>query len=172
MNTEIEPATPALKRPARRWLLAVALASAAGVGAMAAAASPAGYEHGMFGHHGHGGPMAMDGAALDEHVRHFIDHALSDGTPEQKAAVATVFKGAHADLQPIHEQLLQGHQRVHQLLTAPAIDRAAIEEVRARQMQLMDQASKRLLQAMEDAAEVLTPAQRARLAQHMGQQAH
>jgi Spy/CpxP family protein refolding chaperone len=62
----------------------------------------------------------------------------------------------------------QGHLRAHQLLTAPAIDRAALEELRVQQMQQMDLISKRILVAVADAAEVLTPAQRAKLAGHLG----
>lgn len=158
-------------RPTLRcWIGAIALVAAAG--AMAAvSASPAGAP-GHFGFHGGAHVAAMDPAAADRHIQQFLNQALADGTPEQKAAVAAIFKAAMADLRPIHQQLREGHARAHRLLAAPAIDRAALEELRVQQMQQMDAASKRMLAAIEDAAEVLTPAQRAKLAEQMGRHMH
>ena len=46
------------------------------------------------------------------------------------------------------------------LLTAPTIDRTAIERLRTEQIALADQASKRIAQALADAADVMTPDQR------------
>ena len=54
-------------------------------------------------------------------------------------------------------------QRGRTLLTQPSIDRGAIEALRAEQLALADAASKRLAQALADAAEVLTPEQRRRI---------
>jgi Spy/CpxP family protein refolding chaperone len=54
-----------------------------------------------------------------------------------------------------------------ELLAAPAIDRGAIEQLRAEQIQAADAASKRLTQALADVAEVLTPEQRKQLAERM-----
>jgi len=148
-----------VQSPLRRWAGAIALAAA--VGAMAvASAGPAVHGMGLAGHH-QGPHMAMD-----EHIHQFLADALADATPEQKAAVHAILRSAEADLRPMHEQLRQGHLRARQLLTAPAIDRAALEELRVQQMQQMDLVSKRILAAVEDAAEVLTPAQRAKLAGH------
>jgi Spy/CpxP family protein refolding chaperone len=48
-------------------------------------------------------------------------------------------------------------------LTQPSIDRAALEALRAEQLALADAASKRFIQALGDAAEVLTPEQRRNL---------
>lgn len=156
MNTHNDNAAPS---PLRRW--AGALAIAAAVGSMAfASAGPAIHGMAMAGHH-QGQHMAMEA-----HIHQFIADAVADGTPEQKAAVNAILKSAQADLRPLHEQMAQGHVRAHQLLTAPAIDRAALEELRVQQMQQMDLISKRILAAVEDAAEVLTPAQRARLGGH------
>jgi protein CpxP len=47
------------------------------------------------------------------------------------------------------------------------IDRAALEQLRAEQMGRMDLMSRRMLSAMEDAADVLTPEQRAKFAEHL-----
>jgi len=53
------------------------------------------------------------------------------------------------------------------LLSQPSIDRAAIEALRANQLQLAEQASKRFTQALADVADVLTPEQRKQLAERM-----
>jgi protein CpxP len=49
-------------------------------------------------------------------------------------------------------------------LTAPSIDRSAIERLRAEQIGLMETASKRIAQAVADASEVLNPDQRRKVA--------
>ena len=54
-------------------------------------------------------------------------------------------------------------QRGRVLLTQPTVDRAAIEALRAEQMALADEASKRFAQAVGDVAEVLTPEQRRKI---------
>jgi len=50
------------------------------------------------------------------------------------------------------------------LLTAPTVDRAAVERVRADQIALAETASKRIAQALEDASDVLSPEQRRKIA--------
>lgn len=151
--------TGAAGRTLRRAASAIALVAAFG-GVTAVGASPA-----VRAMHA-GGPHAMSGMPMEAHLHAYLQEALADASPEQKASVTRILRDAHGDLAPLHEQLRQGHLRAHQLLTAPAIDRAALEELRVQQMQLMDQATRRMLAAVEDAAEVLTPAQRARLAGH------
>jgi Spy/CpxP family protein refolding chaperone len=49
------------------------------------------------------------------------------------------------------------------LLTAPEIDRAALEKLRGEQIRLAESTSQRMLQAMIESAEVLTPEQRTQL---------
>ncbi len=55
---------------------------------------------------------------------------------------------------------------------APAIDRVALEQLRVEQIARMDKVSKRLLTAVEDAAEVLTPEQRVRFHDHLKKRMH
>jgi len=52
-------------------------------------------------------------------------------------------------------------------LTAPTVDRAAIEKFRADKLALADQASRRIAQALGEAAEVLTPEQRAEIGERL-----
>jgi Spy/CpxP family protein refolding chaperone len=84
-----------------------------------------------------------------------------DGTPEQQAKLAAIAKAAAKDLAPVHDELVAGRRQAVELLTAEKVDRAALEAHRARQMQLVTTASERLAAAVADAADVLTPAQRA-----------
>lgn len=153
-------------RPGRRWLVAAALAVAAG----AAGVSLANGLPALPGHHGHGGHgalMAMDPATMDAHIDKMVEQFAADASPDQKARVAAIAKAAMADLRPMHEQFRQAHARAHALLTAAVIDRAALEQLRAEQMQRMDLMSRRALAAAEDAADVLTPEQRVKFAEHL-----
>jgi len=63
---------------------------------------------------------------------------------------------------------------MHKQLAQPAIDRAALETLRADHMKKMDLMSRRVLAAAMDAAEVLTPEQRAKFngALHMMAMSH
>jgi Spy/CpxP family protein refolding chaperone len=153
----------------RRWLIAVvALAMATG----AAGASLAGSGPGLLHHSRHPGHMAMDPAAMDAHIDKMVAQLADGASPDQKARVAAIAKSAVADLRPAHEQFRQAHARAHELLMAPVIDRAALERLRETQVQQMDIISRRILAAVADAAEVLTPEQRAAFAEHLRRQMH
>ena len=166
MNTHNDDKPGTATRSKRRWLVAAALTVAAGAaGVSLANALPA--LPGHHGHHGHAALMAMDPAQMDAHIDKMIDQFAADATPDQKARVAAITKAAVADLRPTHEQFRQAHAQAHALLTAPVIDRLALERLRAEQMQRMDLMSRRMLTAVEDAADVLTPEQRARFAEHL-----
>ena len=53
--------------------------------------------------------------------------------------------------------------RARSLLLQPSVDRTAIESFRAEQIALADTTSKRVAQALADAAEVLSPEQRRKI---------
>ncbi len=177
MNKQNDPGQERMQHAAkrggrRRWLLAGVLAAAAGV-AVLGGSSYAGDladwhgQHGMHGMHGQ-----MDPAAMEKRVDEMIGKILADGSAEQKAKVAAICKAAMTDLRPLHEQLREGHARAVKLLTAPTIDRVGVESLRLDQMRLADQASKRISVAVADAAEVLSPEQRVRLADHLERHMH
>jgi protein CpxP len=157
------------QRRGRRWMLAGAAAAVIGafsiVGITHATDGP-----GCGGRHGMG--MGLHGDALNpemaaQHIDRMIAHLLPDGTVEQKAKVAAIAKAAMTDLLPLREQHRAARAQGIKLLTAPTIDRAALEQIRASQVQLADQLSKRIAQALADTAEVLTPEQRAALADRL-----
>ena len=63
-----------------------------------------------------------------------------------------------------HESHSAAFKQFHEAITGPSIDRARLESLRAEQVKSLDEASKRLVVAISDAAEVLSPDQRAALA--------
>ena len=155
----------------RRWLLALATVTAIGASGAAGAGlagHPFGAMHGM-GMHGMGkhGGHAMTPARMEEHIAKMIERIAPDASSQQKARLTDIARGAMTDLHPLHQQLHDARKRAHELLMQPRVDRRALEALRVEQMQRVDALSKRMLQAVADAAEVLTPAQRERFHQHM-----
>ena len=67
------------------------------------------------------------------------------------------------DLSPVQEQHLAQRQAWLEALQQPSIDRQALEELRQAKLHLAETASSRLVEALADVAEVLTPEQRAEL---------
>lgn len=97
----------------------------------------------------------------DRMIRHLAIEI--DATAEQQDKLRAVVRGAVKDLLPVREKVLAARATARELLTQQAVDRAAIEKLRADQIAIHDAASKRLVQAVADAAEVLTPEQRRKL---------
>jgi Spy/CpxP family protein refolding chaperone len=147
----------------RRWLIAAALALAVGATGVSFASGGVG----LSGHHGYAGHMPTDPAALDAHIDRMVLQFAAEASPDQRMRVAAIAKAAITDLRATHAEFREGHAGAHALLMAPVIDRAALEQLRAAQMQRMDIMSRRILTAVEDASDVLTPEQRARLAGHL-----
>jgi Spy/CpxP family protein refolding chaperone len=148
-------------RARRRWAIAATLAVAIG-------AACASYANGLPALHGHHGHTAMSPAAMKAHIDQMIEHCAADASADQKTRLAAIANGAVDDLRAAHTQFREDHARGHALLLAPVIDRAALEQWRAGQIQRVDLMSRRVLVAVEDAAELLTPEQRARCAGHLG----
>jgi periplasmic protein CpxP/Spy len=163
--TASTPTEPPRRRFFRRAAIATAIAGvAAGIGWKALA-----FGHGMGGWH-HGGFMGagLDPARLDEHLDRMLRHLYVevDATDAQKQQLAPIVKAAARDLLPMRERMRDARAQALTLLSQPTIDRAALEVLRASQLQLVEQASRRLTQALADAADVLTPEQRKQLAEH------
>ena len=129
--------------------------------------------------HGAGNLMSetLDPERMDEHVERMVKHFAVevDATPEQKDKLTAIAKGAARDLAPLAGKIRNARPQAIDLMGAERVDRAAIEKLRAEQIVLMDVASKRLTQALADAADVLTVEQRKKLAeraQHFGHRFH
>jgi protein CpxP len=117
--------------------------------------------------HGWGGPMSSE--ALAARVEHGVNHLLADidATAEQKQQVTAILQAAAADVHALRDQHVAAHRQIHDILSAESIDRVRLENLRADEMRLADEASRRIVEGVADAAEVLTAQQRAQLIQSM-----
>jgi protein CpxP len=117
-------------------------------------------------HGGHGGPgggMFMHGRMLER----MLDGV--NATEQQRTQIRQIAQQAAADLKGQREQSRALRQQQLQLFTQPNVDANAAEALRQQMLQQHDQASRRVMQAMLDASRVLTPEQRAQLAERMKQ---
>ncbi len=114
-----------------------------------------------------GGPLSP--AQVDDRIDRMSKHIAIelDATADQQVKIANIAKAAVADLRPLHEKAHAARAQAVTLLTAPTIDRSAIERLRAEQIGLAETASKRIAQALADAADVLSPEQRRKVADWM-----
>ena len=123
------------------------------------------WAHGPMGAHRGFMSAPLDPAAMDEHVERMVKLVAVevDATPEQREKLTVIAKGVAQDLAPLRDKARTARGSALALLKSPSIDRAALEQLRAEQLQLADQTTRRLTQALADAAEVLTAEQRAKL---------
>ncbi len=162
-------------RPGRGGRLLFRALFAAALFGVVAAGAYVGASHahpGMRGPHaafGMGGNFDPETAA--RRVDAMVGFALADidATAEQKGRIGQIARAALADLQPMRTEHKAARARAVELLPAPSIDRAALESVRQAELKLADSASRRITLAMADAADVLQPAQRTRLAEKLKQ---
>lgn len=159
----------------RRFLVGGAFAATFAAGALASAVAPAvavaqaGMSAGMgMGMHG-ANPAAMH-AMMEAHINKML--ASVGATADQSARIRAILASAMGSLGPIHARMAADHQQFHTLLTAPTVDRAALERARAQGSADFDQASKVLTGALADAAQVLSPEQRAKLGAEMASHGH
>lgn len=155
--------TTSKSKTMKRWaggLLAVALATTAAVG----------WAHG--GRHGdHGGLMGggpgMFMGAQPERIDRMVDRMLKgvDATEAQRAQIRQIAQAAARDVRSQAEAGRALHEKARALFTAPTVDEAAVESLRQQMAAHHDAVSKRMSQAMVEAAKVLTPEQRQKLAE-------
>jgi Spy/CpxP family protein refolding chaperone len=166
IDNQTAPETP--QRPRRRWgrrlLTAVVLVGLGGVAGFAAGAHKA---SAMFWHGMH--EMRKDPARLAEHVQWRVDRVLSriDASAEQKGKVSVIAKSAVTDLAALGIAPWETRSKFLTLFRADQIQPEAFESLRAEQTAKWDAASKRFVQALVDAAQVLTPEQRRALTERM-----
>jgi Spy/CpxP family protein refolding chaperone len=171
-NSETTHAAP--KSRARRWTLAglgvasvAAIAGAVGASGWHGRAHAHGFGPGGRGFMGSGFGGDMDPEAMGRRLDAMVSFALADidATADQKSRISAIAKQAAADLAPLRKVHQEARQKSMALLTQPTIDRAQLEALRVQQMQLGDTVSRRMVQAIADAAEVLNADQRGKLAQ-------
>lgn len=144
--------------------LAALVIAMAGSVALTVQAQPMGGMQGGMEHGHHGGKMmggdgARGGMQLSERV---LDRVKA--TPEQRTQIRQIMDAARKDLQGQHEAGRALREQSMQLFTQPNVDANAAEALRQKMLAQHDQSSKRMLQAMVESSRVLTPEQRAQLA--------
>ena len=153
-------------------LLSSLLVGGAALSAVAVQAQPAqpGGPGGQAGHRGHmmGGEHGHHGGGMDMKWSGRMLDAVK-ATPEQRAQIQKIMEGARTDLQAQREAGKALRGQLMQAMAQPNIDANAVEQVRQRMLAQHDQVSKRRMQAMVDAARVLTPEQRKQLSDRMSQ---
>lgn len=113
--------------------------------------------------------QAFDPAAIEDRADRMVRHLSIevDATGDQQERLRGIVRSAVRDLVPMREKAMNSRQRARDLLTQSTIDRGAIEALRSEQMALADQASRRVSQAIADAATVLTADQRRKIAERI-----
>ncbi len=129
----------------------------------ATAAGGEGARHAAHHHMGKGKGMG-DGAAMAERALDAVG-----ASAEQKTRVREIFRSARDDMSQQRTESSALRQQMQALMAAPQIDAAAAEVLRQQQMAKHDVSSRRMMQAMLDAAAVLTPEQRQKLSERMNQ---
>jgi protein CpxP len=159
-----EATPPKSGRKPRLWRGLLLGTMLLGVGA--ASGFAAGSVHGMpwwllkaGAHHG------LDPERIAKRIDHRVDRVLDrvDATEAQRDKVSGILKTTLTDLTGMGIRPWETHSRFIALMRADTIDPAAFEALRAEQISNADAASKRVVQALTEAAQVLTPAQRREL---------
>lgn len=87
-----------------------------------------------------------------------------DLTDEQEDKIFEIMDGVRGEVRPLMREFRDTRENLVEILSAETIDRQAIETLRTERLASVDQASKTMSEALLNAAEVLTPEQRAELA--------
>jgi protein CpxP len=158
-NPDAEPTGTPPSRSRRRWFAGVAaLAAIGGAGAVGAAAAHT---------KGWGGGMDPEERARRMEWRLGRLVQAVGGSQQQQDQLVAIARSAMADLKPVRDQARELRKQGLQVLSATVIDRAALERLRVARLQLDDTRSRRMTQAFADGADVFTPEQRVKLADHM-----
>ena len=121
--------------------------------------------HGM--HH-------VKGAMVRGHIENHVEHALNavDASEEQREQIGGLVDRTFEALHHLHGDHEQEHARIAALLTAETVDRDALESLRAEHLVKIEQASRLIVDAVAQAAEVLTAEQRQQLVDLMRENHH
>lgn len=147
--------------PARRWPRILLLGSTMAAGIVIGAAGLAGAA--MVGDHM---GWRQHGPRL-EHIQNFVRMSLDSvaATSDQEAKVHDIIASAFTDLTPRPEDRMAMRKKAIDILKAPTVDKAALEKLRTDFVASADARSKRFVDAVTQIADVLTPDQRAKLAE-------
>ena len=113
--------------------------------------------------HGHRGGFAhMTDAQIEKKINRIVKHVAIeiDATPEQQTRISTLFTAVAKDIKPMRGEMRDSARKIHSLLMADKIDREALEKIRAARLADAERVSKAIVNAVAEAAEILSPDQR------------
>lgn len=112
---------------------------------------------------GHAGPSGQDAPLTDEHLRHVVHFLMGHVEGAQKARLVEIAERAKPVFDDLEQRALQARLPRRQVLLASTIDRQALERIRAAEMNVTVERSRRVDELLVDLATALTPTQRAQL---------
>lgn len=152
---------------ATRLMLAALVMALAGSVLTIAQAQPFGGPGGPGAYGGHGG-LGRHAGIMDGHMMERMLDGVN-ATADQRTRIRDIMRAAMVDVRNQHEAGRGLRAQAMTLFTQPTVDPSAVEALRQQMMQQHDQVSRRMMQAMLDASAVLTPEQRAQMAERMKQ---
>ncbi|WP_296336028.1 periplasmic heavy metal sensor [Reyranella sp.] len=104
----------------------------------------------------------MDPAKFQQRIEKRVDKALdgTTATADQKKKITEILQAAFGDMKGMHTQRAEVRKALTEAMSAPTIDAAKVEQIRAQQIKLMDDGSRRFTKALIDAGNVLNAEQR------------
>ncbi len=119
----------------------------------------------QFGGHRGARDGALDSDFIIDRSEFAVEMLLGriDATDAQQTQVKSIVEGVIGDLQIVMSEHGSTHETIREILAQPYVDRVALEQLRADALLQADTTSQRVMQALADAAEVLTPEQRVEL---------
>lgn len=112
--------------------------------------------------HKRGSFSKMSDSEIEAMITRFVRHAgiEIDATPEQEAQIVALLTPVALNMKEKRGEMRATGEELHALLSAPTIDRAAVEELRVEKLAEADEISKEWVDAIVDVAMVLTAEQR------------
>jgi Spy/CpxP family protein refolding chaperone len=103
-----------------------------------------------------------DPAKIQQHIEKRVDRMLTkiNATAEQKKAITDILQAAFKDTRSLKDKRIENRKAMEAALQQPTIDPAKIEALRAEQIKVVDETSKRFTKALIDAGNVLSAEQR------------
>jgi protein CpxP len=152
-----------------RWAIVGSLAAALAGGLGVAGALSQTAELGAQAESGASGARAMPAhwGGGGRFMGRRFDRVLEEieATPEQEEKLWEIAGETFTSVWPMAREFRGAREDLQELLSAPTIDRAAIEKLRSERVAAVGALSRTVTAAVVEAAEVLTPEQRAELAE-------